>query len=125
MEQMLRKLWHFRKEDVRYRSIEKNMDKTSETQVALSDPDARSKATTPRMPCVVGYNVPTAIEAENHLIVAREVTLHSYDRDALSMIALDAMAPDRIEASWARDTTKAEKSSPANRPGSRLSSPSL
>ena len=101
MERALRKLEHLRKEAARYRSIEKRMDETGETQVSLSDPDARSMATTPRMPRVVGYNVQTAVEAENHLIVAHEVTMHGYDRDALSMMAVaarDAMAPDRIEA---------------------------
>ena len=101
MERTLRKLEHLQKEAARYRSIEKRMDETGETQVSLSDPDARSMATTPRMPRVVGYNVQTAVEAENHLIVAHEVTMHGYDRDALSMMAMaarDAMAPDRIEA---------------------------
>ncbi len=100
MERTLRKLEHLRKEAARYRSIEKRMDETGETQVSLSDPDARSMATTPRMPRVVGYNVQTAVEAENHLIVAHEVTMHGYDRDALSMMAAaarDAMAPDQIE----------------------------
>lgn len=101
MERTLRKLEHLRKEAARYRSIEKRMDETGETQVSLSDPDARSMATTPRMPRVVGYNVQTAVEAENHLIVAHEVTMQGFDRDALSMMAVaarDAMATDRIEA---------------------------
>ncbi|NOD64913.1 MULTISPECIES: IS1182 family transposase [Ruegeria] len=101
MERTLRKLEHLQKEAARYRSIERRMDETGETQVSLSDPDARSMATTPRMPRVVGYNVQTAVEAENHLIVAHEVTMHGYDRDALSMMAAaarDAMALDRIEA---------------------------
>ena len=101
MERTLRKLEHLQKEAARYRSIEKRMDESGETQVSLSDPDARSMATTPRMPRVVGYNVQTAVEAENHLIVAHEVTMQGYDRDALSMMAVaarDAMATDRIEA---------------------------
>ncbi|QBY00214.1 IS1182 family transposase [Rhodophyticola sp. CCM32] len=101
MERTLRKLEHLQKEARRYRSIEKRMDETGETQVSLSDPDARSMATTPRMPRVVGYNVQTAVEAENHLIVAHEVTMQGYDRDALSMMAVaarDAMASDQIEA---------------------------
>jgi len=101
MERALRKLEHLQKEAARYRSIEKRMDETGETQVSLSDPDARSMATTPRMPRVVGYNVQTAVEAENHLIVAHEVTMQGYDRDALSMMAVaarDAMASDQIEA---------------------------
>ena len=71
------------------------MDETGETQVSLSDPDARSMATTARMPRVVGYNVQTAFEAENHLIVAHEVTMLGYDRDALSMMA--AAAKDKGE----------------------------
>jgi transposase len=95
MERTLRKLEHLQKEAARYKSIERRMDETGETQVSLSDPDARSMATTPRMPRVVGYNVQTAVESENHLIVAHEVTMHGYDRDALSMMAVaarDAMA---------------------------------
>ena len=101
MERALRKLEHLQQEAARYRSIETRMDETGETQVSLSDPDARSMATTPRMPRVVGYNVQTAVEAENHLIVAHEVTMQGYDRDALSMMAVaarDAMASDQIEA---------------------------
>ena len=77
------------------------MDETGETQVSLSDPDARAMATTARMPRIVGYNVQTAVEAKHHLIVAHEVTTHGYDRDALSMMAIaarDAMETDEIEA---------------------------
>jgi len=51
-------------------------------------------ATTARMPCIVGYNVQTAVEADNHLIVAHEVAMLGFDRDALSM-----MAPSRQIAS--------------------------
>ncbi len=77
------------------------MDTTGETQVPLSDPDAKSMTTTPRMPKVVGYNVQTAVEAKHHLIVAHEVTTFGYDRDALSTMAIaarDAMGADKIEA---------------------------
>lgn len=101
MERALRKVEHLKKEAARYRSIEERMDETGETQVSLSDPDARSMATTPRMPRVVGYNVQTAVDAENHLIVAHEVTMHGYDRDALSMMAIaarDAMGNEQLEA---------------------------
>lgn len=96
-----RKLAHLQKEAERYRSVEERMDATGETQVSLSDPDARAMATTARMPRIVGYNVQTAVEAKHHLIVAHEVTTQGYDRDALSMMAIaarDAMEPDEIEA---------------------------
>ena len=101
IERASRKLAHLQKEAARYKSIEDRMDTTGETQVSLSDPDARSMATTARMPRVVGYNVQTAVEAENHLIVAHEVTMLGYDRDALSMMAVaarDAMTADHIDA---------------------------
>ena len=101
IERTSRKLAHLKKEAARYRSIEERMDATGETQVSLSDPDARAMAATARMPRVVGYNVQTAVEAEHHLIVAHEVTMLGHDRDALSMIAFsarDAMATNQIEA---------------------------
>ena len=96
-----RKLAHLHKEAERYRSIEQRMDATGETQVSLSDPDAKSMTTTPRMPKVIGYNVQSAVEAKHHLIVAHEVTTFGYDRDALSAMAIaarDAMGADEIEA---------------------------
>jgi len=101
MERTLRKLEHLQKEAVRYRSIEERMDETGETQVSLTDPDARSMATTARMPRIVGYNVQTAVEADNHLIVAHEVTMLGFDRDALSMMASaadDVMTTDQLTA---------------------------
>ncbi len=101
IERASRKLAHLKKEADRLRAVEERMDRTGETQVSLSDPDARSMATTARMPRVVGYNVQTAVEADHHLIVAHDVTMHGYDRDALSTMAFsaqDAMATDKIEA---------------------------
>jgi transposase len=101
LERLARKLEHLVKESERFRAVEKRMEETGETQVSLSDPDARSMATTARMPRVVGYNVQSVVEAENHLIVAHEVTMHGYDRDALSAMAAaaqEALDADRIEA---------------------------
>src|SRR5210317_1283588 len=99
MERTLRKLEHLQKEAERYKSIERRMDETGETQVSLTDPDARSMATTPRMPRIVGYNVQTAVEADHHLIVTHEVTMLGFDRDALSMMAVaarDEMTTDQL-----------------------------
>ncbi len=51
---------------------------------------------------IVGYSIQTAVEADNHLIVAHEVTMLGFDRDALSMMAVaarDAMTTDQLTAS--------------------------
>ena len=43
-------------------------------QISLTDPDARSMATSGRGSGVVGYNVQVAVDTEHHLIVTHEVT---------------------------------------------------
>ena len=47
---------------------------TPDQQISLTDPDARSMATSGRGSGVVGYNVQIAVEANHHLIVTHEVT---------------------------------------------------
>jgi len=97
----MKKLAHLKKEAGTFKAIENRMDKTGETQVSLTDPDARAMATTSKQPRVVGYNVQSAVETKHHLIVAHEVTNLGYDRDALSMMACaarDEMAGETIEA---------------------------
>src|SRR5256886_5976712 len=49
-------------------------------QVSLTDPDARSMATSGRGTGIVGYNVQTAVDTKHHLIVAHEVTNVGHDR---------------------------------------------
>jgi hypothetical protein len=56
----------------------------------LTDPDARSMATSGRGTGMVGYNVQTAVDAEHHLIVAHEVTNQGHDRTQLQPMALKA-----------------------------------
>jgi transposase len=48
-------------------------------QVSLTDPDARSMATSGRGTGIVGYNVQTAVDTKHHLIVAHEVTNLGHD----------------------------------------------
>src|SRR6266849_82358 len=59
-------------------------------QVSLTDPDARSMATSGKGTGIVGYNVQTAVDAEYHLIVAHEVTNLGHDRTQLAPMALKA-----------------------------------
>jgi hypothetical protein len=53
-------------------------------QVSLTDPDARSMATSGRGTGMVGYNVQTAVDTKHHMIVAHEVTNVGHDREQLS-----------------------------------------
>jgi len=59
-------------------------------QVSLTDPDARSMATSGRGTGIVGYNVQTAVDTKHHLIVAHEVTNVGHDRTQLFAMAKQA-----------------------------------
>jgi transposase len=72
------------------RVIEAELNEAPEKQISLTDPDARSMKT--RGTGMVGYNVQTAVDAKNHLIVAHEVTNVGVDRDLLSSMAKQARA---------------------------------
>ena len=63
------------------------MQAAPDGQVSLTDPDARSMATSGRGTGVVGYNVQTAVDTKHHLIVAHEVTNLGHDRTQLSPMA--------------------------------------
>jgi transposase len=56
-------------------------------QISLTDPDARSMATSGRGSGVVGYNVQIAVDTAHHLIITHEVTNVGTDRSQLSTVA--------------------------------------
>src|SRR5436853_595306 len=74
---------------------------TPDQQISLTDPDARSMATSGRGSGVVGYNVQIAIEANHHLIVMHEVTNDGTDRSQLSHVANEtktALGVEKLDA---------------------------
>jgi transposase len=72
------------------KGMERQVENAFDQQVSLTDPDARSMATSGKGTGIVGYNVQTAVDVENHLIVAHEVTNVGHDRTQLMPMALRA-----------------------------------
>lgn len=56
-------------------------------QVSLTDPDARSMATSGRGTGMVGCNVQASVDTERHLTVAHEVINEDHDRSQLTAMA--------------------------------------
>jgi hypothetical protein len=72
--------------------LETRMLATLDQQISLSDPDARSMATSGRGSGMVGYNVQVAVDTTHHLIVAHEVTNVGTDRSQLFQMAQKTQA---------------------------------
>ena len=64
--------------------LQAQMLERPEQQISLTDPDARSMATSGRGSGTVGYNVQAAVDTTNHLIVTHEVTNVGNDRTQLA-----------------------------------------
>jgi transposase len=71
----------------RLKALDSQMQASSDGQVSLTDPDARSMASQGRGTGIVGYNVQTAVDAQHHLIVTHEVTNVGSDRSQLYNMA--------------------------------------
>ena len=82
-EQLENKISRLQGEVDRLNSLQKNLLKKDNQQISLTDPDARSMATSGRGSGMVGYNVQSAVDTKHHLIVAHAVTNVGHDRSAL------------------------------------------
>ncbi len=99
-ERLTDKIAKLKEEMVRLEKLEARMLETPDQQISLSDPDARSMATSGRGSGMVGYNVQSAVDTKHHLIVAHEVTNVGTDRSQLSSMAKqtrDALGTDRLD----------------------------
>ena len=83
-------------------AVKAQLETLPDRQLSQTDPDARAMTTySAKGTAMVGYNVQTAVDTKNHLIVAHEVTNNGSDRAQLSAIALaarDAMGKRRMKA---------------------------
>jgi transposase len=84
------KIATLRQEIQRLNALNAQMMQTEDKQISLTDPDARSMATSGRGSGIVGYNVQTAVDTKHHLIVSHEVTNVGHDRSQLSHMAEQA-----------------------------------
>lgn len=106
------KITALKEEMQRLKKLEARMLEAPGQQISLTDPDARSMATSGRGSGVVGYNVQTAVDAKHHLIVAHEVTNVGNDRSQLHNMACqarDAMGVEDLEVVADRGYFKGEE----------------
>src|SRR6202171_4638132 len=66
------KIVKLNEEIARLSAIKVEMMKSKDKQISLTDPDARSMATSGKDTGIVGYNVQAAVDTKNNLIVAHE-----------------------------------------------------
>jgi transposase len=86
------KIEKLKKQMQRLEILKVEMLATPDQQISLTDPDARSMATSGRGSGVVGYNVQIAVEAKHHLIVTHDVTNEGSDRSQLFHVAKETRA---------------------------------
>ena len=89
-ERLQGKITKLKEEVKRLKAFEKEMLSRPDQQISLTDPDARSMATSGRGTGMVGYNVQTAVDTKHHMIVTHEVTNVGHDRSALNSTAVSA-----------------------------------
>ncbi len=81
------KIERLKEEMGRLEGLEAKRRKSADQQISLTDPDARSMATSGRGSGTVGYNVQTAVDTKHHLIVTHDVSNVCHDRSEHSPMA--------------------------------------
>ena len=81
-----------KEEKKRLEALEAEVLAAPDHQISLTDPDARSMATSARGSGMVGYNVEAAVDTTHHLIVGHDVVNEGHDRSQLSAMAEKAKA---------------------------------
>ena len=101
------------------------MQQAPDGQISLTDPDARSMATSGGGTGIVGYNVQTAVDTKHHMIVAHDVTNVGHDRGQLSAMAVRArdavgkIAHTHVRGTSALKTKRSGRSASSEAPHDR------
>ncbi len=106
------KLAKLKEEMQRLEALEALRQEAPDQQISLTDPDARSMATSGRGSGMVGYNVQASVDTKHHLIVAHDVTNEGTDRTQLSPMAKQTKAvleTDRLDVVTDRGYYKGEE----------------
>jgi hypothetical protein len=93
-------------------ALDEQMRTSGERQISLTDPDARAMTSQSHSAYVVGYNVQSAVDTQNHIIVAHEVSNVGIDKGHLSSMASkasDALETEKIEVLADRGYFKSEE----------------
>lgn len=96
VDRLKEKLARVREEVRRLQAIARRLKETPDSQISLTDPDARSMAAYGKGTALAGYFVQTAVDAETHLIVTLEVTNTGNDRAQLAPMAKAAKVAMRV-----------------------------
>jgi transposase/macrodomain Ter protein organizer (MatP/YcbG family) len=89
--------WLKRRREV-YAQLQEQMDESGESQVSLTDPDARSMWLGRSRGTEVAYNVQISVDAKHKLIVDHEVTNECNDMKQLSTMAIRAKEVLEVES---------------------------
>jgi len=99
-EQLKAKIRKLRGRLKKVKGLQRLMEETGESQISLTDPDARSMPVGGGRVTDVGYNVQVAVDPKHKLIVEHEVTNAVTERGLLSKMALrakEALGVERLE----------------------------
>jgi len=111
-ERLENKIATLKQEMARLKKLGVRLLEAPDQQISLTDPDARSMATSGRGTGMVGYNVQLAVDAKHHLIVSHEVTNVGHDRTQLANMAKrtkEAIGTESLEVVADRGYFKGEE----------------
>jgi transposase len=94
-EALREKIRQLRERKGRYEGLMREMERTGQSQVSLTDPDSRAMPKSPKVD--VGYNAQVAVDDKHQLFVVQEVTNAVTDVEQLSGIAIQAKEALEVE----------------------------